>query len=203
MKERSGSRTMLTSLLMSAPGPIILGVGLTMGQSATQVADFTRRTAELLALVIAYAVYMLTLRPNSSPEENHRLERLSNLVVGSTICLSGAVMLALALLGRSNNSEGSLLALIIAALGMIANSIFWLRYTKLSRETGNTILAVQGRLYRGKALVDICVTGALTAVILLPGSPVSGLLDRGGSAVVAINLVLCGIRTIGENSKKG
>lgn len=51
--KKSGSRTMLLSVLMSAPGPLVEGLALLEGQSATQIADFVRRTAELLVLVAA------------------------------------------------------------------------------------------------------------------------------------------------------
>ncbi len=48
-EKKSGYRTLLLSVLMSAYGPVILGLGLRVGHSSTQIADFTRRTAELLA----------------------------------------------------------------------------------------------------------------------------------------------------------
>ena len=77
-------------------------------------------------------------------------------------------------------------------------TLFWRRYARLSREGGGAILAVQSRLYRAKALVDGCVTGALLAVALLPGSSLALWLDRAGSAVVAVYLIHCGLRTLRE-----
>ena len=68
----------------------------------------------------------------------------------------------------------------IAVLGVIANTIFWRKYARLSRETGNAILAVQSRLYRAKTLVDTCVTAALVTVALFPGSQTARWLDLGG-----------------------
>ena len=47
-EKKSGFRTLLISVLMSSYGPIILGLGLRVGHSSTQISDFTRRTAELL-----------------------------------------------------------------------------------------------------------------------------------------------------------
>ena len=49
--QKSGKRTLLLSVLMSAPGPLIIGLGLTVGRSTTQLADFFRRSAELLAII--------------------------------------------------------------------------------------------------------------------------------------------------------
>ena len=60
--KKIGYRTLLTSMLLSSPGPLVLGLGLTVGHSSTQLSDFTRRTAEFLALIVAFAVYTVTNR---------------------------------------------------------------------------------------------------------------------------------------------
>ena len=191
MKEKSGSRTLLMSVLMSSPGPIVVGLGLLAGRSSTQLADFVRRSAELTSG-----------KTPRSGEEKGRLERLSNRFVGAAMCLSGCAMLLIALLGGDSEKGNVIPGLVIALLGVTANSIFWLRYGALSRETGNAILAVQSRLYRAKTLVDGCVTIALSSILLLPGSPVSEWLDRIGSVIVALYLIWCGIQTILERIKK-
>ena len=46
--QKSGKKTLLWSVLMSSAGPIVVGAGLIVGQSSTQLADFIRRSAELL-----------------------------------------------------------------------------------------------------------------------------------------------------------
>lgn len=56
MKGQSGERTLLASVLLSSPGPIVVGAGLLIGRSSTQLADFIRRTAELAAIVVSWAV---------------------------------------------------------------------------------------------------------------------------------------------------
>lgn len=185
---------------MSAPGPLVVGLGLLAGKSSTQLADFVRRSAELLAIIAAFAVYKLTSGAGETDAPRKaRLERSSNLFVGAMMCLSGAVMLLLALWGGSAEKGNVIPGLVISALGMIANTIFWLRYKMLSRQSGNAILAVQSRLYRAKALVDICVTAVLTAVLLFPAAGFTETLDSVGSAIVALYLVWCGIKTIGES----
>ena len=57
MRLNSGERTLLASVLMSAPGPIVVGIGLLVGHSSTQLADFIRRTAELAAIIVSWFVY--------------------------------------------------------------------------------------------------------------------------------------------------
>ena len=202
MKKQSGSRTMLMSVLMSAPGPLVVGLGLLAGRSATQLADFVRRSAELLALIVAFVVYQITGRDGLTEERKRALERRSNLFVGAVMCLSGAAMLFVALLSPGGETGNVIPGLSIAVLGVIANALFWRKYARLSRETGSSILAVQSRLYRAKTLVDGCVTTALLTVALFPRSQAAAWLDLGGSVVVAAYLIWCGVKTIREHGKK-
>ncbi len=198
-KEGSGSRTLLLSVLMSAPGPLVVGLGLLVGKSSTQLADFFRRSAELLAIIVAFVVYQIAGK-DSAPERKARLERGSNRFVGAIMCLSGIIMLGLALFAPSEDKGNVIPGLAIALLGVIANCLFWRKYTRLSRETGSSILAVQGRLYRAKTLVDGCVTLALATVLLLPGSSAAAVLDTLGSVVVALYLLWCGVKTLRESA---
>ena len=146
MKERSGSRTLLMSVLMSAPGPLVVGLGLLVGKSSTQLADFFRRSAELLAIIVAFVVYQLAGK-DEDPQKKARLERGSNLFVGAAMCLSGGIMLFLALFSGNGEKGNVIPGLAIALLGVIANSLFWRKYTRLGKQPGSAILAVQGRLY--------------------------------------------------------
>ena len=196
-QQRSGSRTLLWSVIMSAPGPLIVGLGLLTGKSATQAADFLRRSAELLGILMAYITYQLTSREGEE-EKKTRLERFSNLFVGAMMCLGGSIMLLLAVVSGNTEKGNVIPGLSIALLGVIANTLFWRKYTRLNKAEPNPILAVQARLYRAKSLVDGCVTVVLLSVAAAPGAGFSQWLDRIGSAVVALYLVWCGLRTIRE-----
>ena len=200
--KKSCSRTLLMSVLMSAPGPIVIGLGLLVGRSSTQIADFIRRSAELLAIIMAFLIYQITTKDGVCDEgKKVRLERMSNIFVGAMMCLGGTFMIVVAILSDNTDKGNVIPALVIALLGVIANSIFWLKYTKLNRLEPNSILAVQARLYRAKTLVDLCVTTALLSVVISPTSAVSILLDFVGSIIVAIYLIWCGIKTIIEAKK--
>ena len=198
--KKSGSRTLLLSVLMSAPGPLVMGLALLSGRSSTQIADFVRRSAELLGIIMSFAVYRVTNGRSACSEARRlRLERRSNLFVGAMMCLGGSLMALLSLMGGAEDKGNVLPALAIAVMGVIANCIFWRRYARLSRQEGDAILLVQSRLYRAKTLVDGCVTAALTAVLLLPGSPLAARLDTLGSTVVSLYLLWCGIKTVRES----
>lgn len=200
-EKKRGYRTLLISVLMSSYGPVILGLGLRVGHSSTQIADFTRRTAELLALIVALFVYAVTNRRQDMAEPQKRaLERRGNRFTGVIMCISGLSMLLLSFLSRDSDKGNVLPALVIAVLGVAANAIFWRRYTALYQKQGNAILGVQARLYGAKTAVDACVVTALAAVLLLPGTKASFWLDRIGSLFVSLYMIRCGITTIREQT---
>ena len=198
-QKQSGSRTLMWSVIMSSPGPLVVGLGLLAGRSSTQIADFFRRSAELLAIIMSFVSYRLTTREDSQDiQRKERLERMSNRFVGAMMCLGGSFMVFLALFSETEDKGNVIPGLTIAILGVIANTIFWRKYSKLNKAQPNAILAVQARLYRAKSLVDSCVTAALLSVAIAPASQVSLYLDFIGSLIVAVYLIWCGIRTIFE-----
>ncbi|MBQ8263434.1 MAG: cation transporter [Oscillospiraceae bacterium] len=200
--KKSGTRTLLWSVIMSAPGPLVVGLGLIAGRSSTQLADFVRRSSELLAIIMAYISYRITTRDGETDlVRKARLERISNLFVGAMMCLGGSIMLVLAFASPSSDKGNVIPGLVIAVLGVIANTIFWIRYSRLNRAEPNPIIAVQARLYRAKSLVDACVTAALLSVAIAPEAAVSYWLDMAGSVIVAFYLVFCGVQTIAERLK--
>ena len=198
-EKKSGSRTLLWSVLMSSPGPLVVGLGLIAGRSATQVADFVRRSAELLAIIASFAVYKMTTKDGLVDEKRKaRLERAANRFVGAMMCLGGSIMLVLAFFSENTEGGNVIPGLAIALLGVVANTIFWRKYTRLNRQSPNAILAVQARLYRAKSLVDSCVSAALLSVAIFPGSAFAYYFDLVGSAIVALYLIWCGIQTVRE-----
>ena len=197
--KKSGSKTMLMSVVMSAPGPLIIGLGLLVGRSSTQIADFIRRSAELLGIIMAYIVYKITTKDGACDmARKERLERLSNIFVGAMMCLGGSLMLWIAFTSDNTEKGNVIPGLVIALLGVVANTLFWIKYSKLNKAEPNAIIAVQARLYQAKSLVDSCVSIALLSVVFFPTSEISYYLDFIGSVIVAVYLVWCGIKTIWE-----
>ena len=200
---KSGSRTLLLSVLMSAPGPLVVGLGLLAGRSSTQIADFVRRSAELLAIIMSFLVYRITAKEGNCDEgKRATLEKRSNTFVGAMMCLGGTFMVLLAFLSEGSDKGNVIPGLAIALMGVVANTAFWFKYTRLNAKEPNAILQVQSRLYRAKSLVDGCVTVALLSVLLSPESDLAYWMDFGGSLIVALYLIYCGIRTIIEAQKK-
>ena len=197
--KKSGARTLLWSVIMSSPGPLVVGLGLLSGRSSTQIADFVRRSAELLAIIMSFVIYKLTTKDDVCDEEKkQKLERGSNVFVGAMMCVGGTFMIILALLSDNADKGNVIPGLCIAIMGVIANSIFWRKYTHLNKVEPNAILMVQSRLYRAKTMVDGCVTIALLSVVIAPATQISYWLDFVGSLIVAAYLIWCGVRTIFE-----
>ncbi len=194
--EKKGTKTLLWSVIMSAPGPLILGVGLVLGRSNTQIADFIRRTIELLAIIVSFIAYRITTKKQLDEKQTARLERNTNLFVGVTMLAAGIIMLCITLFSENEDKGNVLFGLIIALMGLVANTIFWFRYKRLAAAENSAILEVQSRLYRAKAFVDLCVTSALLAVVIAPASEVSYYLDLVGSCVVSVYLAYSGIKII-------
>ena len=197
MKRGNGEKTLLASVLLSSPGPIVVGAGLFLGRSSTQLADFIRRTAELAAILVSWVVFRLIhkgVEPDAA--RKFRLERTANLCVGAAMCLSGAAMALIALFSGAAEKGNVIPGLVIAVLGVTTNTWVWLRYRMLNREKPDAILAAQARLYRAKSLVDACVTAALAVVTIMPGTPAARIMDLGGSIIVAVYLIASGIISI-------
>ena len=190
------SRTLLASVLLSAPGPLVIGLGLLVGRSSTQIADFLRRTAELAAIVCAYVVYRMTSHAGAGDEaRRNRLERGANRFIGAMMCVAGIAMAAVAVVSPATDKGNVVPGLVIAGMGFVVNGAFWLRYTALDRAQPNAIIGAQARLYRVKTLVDGCVTAALLTVLLAPGTSLAASVDLAGSLFVSAYMAYSGIKT--------
>ena len=193
----TGQRTLLAAMLLSLPGPLVLGAGLLLGRSSTQLADFIRRTAELGAIIVSWAVYRATIgRGMEDKARKARLEHIARLCVGASMCLGGAAMALIALLSGSGDKGNVIPALVIAVLGIVTNGFFWLRYRGLNLREKNAVIGAQSKLYRAKTLTDTCVTAALAIIAAAPGSQAALYMDIIGSLSVALYLMVSGSRLL-------
>ena len=196
MSNKSGKKTLLMSVIMSSPGPLVIGLGLIVGQSSTQIADFVRRSIELLAIILSFVVYCLVSKEDKVNEEQKiKYERGTNIFVSVAMVVSGIIMFVLALTSTNEDKGNVIPGLVIALLGFIANTFFWIKYTKLGKESNNTILKVQSKLYRAKTFVDFSVVVALSVVLFSHNITLSYYFDMIGTMVVSLYLVLTGCQS--------
>ncbi len=198
-KEQIASRekTLLTALLLSAPGPLVTGFAAFSSHSTTQLADFMRRTMELVALFLSWWVFRQIQRNTALNEvDQARLERTAGLTVAGVMMGSGLIMsiVTLSRLAIYAPTGNAISGLVIALLGLLTNGWFWWRYAALTREQYSSVIAAQQKLYRAKTSVDFCVVAALTAVTLAPLHPATRYVDVIGSIIVAGYLFWSGLR---------
>jgi divalent metal cation (Fe/Co/Zn/Cd) transporter len=197
-------RTLLAALLLSSWGPLATGAAVLSSRSTTQLADFIRRSVELIALAVSWWVFRsLARRPGVSAAEKSRLEGTVGLGVAAAMICSGIALLTVALSRTSAFAPGGNVypGLAIAALGLATNAWFWRRYAHLEREQHNRIIAAQIQLYRAKAFVDLCVIAALAAVAFAPAHRAARWVDLLGSLAVALYLIWSGVRTARNDGK--
>jgi len=193
----SREKTLLAALLLSMWAPLATGYAVVMSQSMTQVADFVRRSVELVALAISWWAFRWLGRTADLEEEQQaRMERTANLSVAVALYVSGIVMVILSLVRISSYQPGGNVypGLVIALLGLITNVWFWRRYTRLTHEQYSSIIDAQRQLYRAKSGVDVAVLVALAAVAIAPAHPVTRYVDVLGSLAVAGYLLWIGMR---------
>lgn len=193
------------ALLLSLWGPFATAIAVVLSQSTTQLADFVRRSVELVALAIAWLVFRHLRRTSGlTPARAARLERVASLAVASALTVSAVVMLVLvsARLRAFVPGGDVRLGLTIAVLGLVVNAVFWRRYAGMVREHPNTLIDAQRRLYRAKVAVDACVIAALATVLLAPEHPAVRWVDLGGSLAVAVYLLVSAQRTLGGTTDR-
>lgn len=195
---RRSERTLLVALLMSAPGPLLTAIAAITSRSTTQMADFVRRTSELVATFVSWWVFRRVSRRGEDAAYRVRMERLAGRTVAIAMLLSAVALLAVGVLRLLSPRPGgsSPMGLVIAVLGLVANTIFFFRYRGIVRRQYDAVIAAQQRLYQAKAVVDLCVVAALAMVALLPGHPATQYVDALGSMVVAVYLGISGTRML-------
>lgn len=196
LRTKEGERTLLSALLLSAPGPAIISYAALVSGSAAQMADFLRRTSELVATFASFLIYRkLRKHPDEEGSCAKRLERLSSDTVAAAMCVSAIALIVVGIvrLLSEKPSAKTPLGLVIAALGLVVNVWFWRKYRAMNKDHPDAVVAAQQQLYRGKASIDLCIVAALAVVTIAPLSPLVRYADAFGSIAVAVYLLYSGI----------
>lgn len=185
---RSRERTLRAAVLLSAWAPLATFVALLMGRSATQAADFVRRTVEFVAVLVSWLAFRRSLLV--SDERRAGIERSVRRLVGAALALSALAILALAVARWLHPTPAGtvVVGVVIALLGAATNAWFWLRYDRFERQEPTPIVTSQLRLYRAKTFVDVAVLTALSVVWLFGDTSAGRIVDLAGSVVVALYL---------------
>ena len=192
-------KTLITALLLSMWAPLTTGIAVILSRSNTQLADFIRRTVELIAMFISWRVFRYVEKGRDvDAEQKARLEKIAGLSVAAALGISGIIMLIITGVRIDTFEPGGNVypGLAIAILGLAVNSWFWRRYAKMTVEHYNPVIDSQRLMYQAKAVVDFCVILALSAVAIAPTAPATRYIDALGSVAVAFYLIWSGINTL-------
>ena len=195
---RGRERTLAWAAALSAFAPFVTGAAVVMSQSSTQIADFVRRSVELVALLRSWWVYRtLSRAPSLPPDAVARLERRASLVVALALGVSGLTMLVVTAtrLGRIEPGGDVRLGLAVACLAIVFNGAFWWRYERLQSAFADAIIDAQRRFYRAKVVVDLNVIVALCAVAFAPDWNWTAIVDSVGSLAVAGYVLIAALET--------
>lgn len=184
-----GERTLLWSLLLSSWAPPITGFAAVKSRSATQLADFLRRSIELVALFISYQSFRRG--KEATVKEKERSARRAAGFVAAAMAVSAVVLFIIAIIRlKGAPPDGSVgLGLAVSSLGALTNGWFWHRYSALYRQKEDLILGAQRKLYQGKTFADMVVVVALLVVGFFPGRAGTKYFDVAGTLLVAFYLL--------------
>lgn len=195
-------RTMFTSFLISSFGPIATGIPAVMSRSATQIADFLRRTAELVSLFVSWWVFRkLHKEAEVDTAYGERMEYIANMTVFGAMICSGVAMFVVGVsrLFIYRISGNVIMGLSVAVLGLLVNIWFWRRYSIMVREEFDFVIAGQLKLYRAKVFADVAVVAALTTVTIIPNHFITQYIDAFGCIIVSFYLFYSGFEIIRKN----
>ena len=196
---RGRGRTLVWSLALSAWGPPVTALAVVLSHSTTQLADFVRRTTELVAIAVAYLAHRRTAATDVPASVRLRWEARALRATRATLTVSGVAIATLAVArGTTFRPGGPLwIGLTVAALGLLVNAGFWRRYVRLEGLAPDPVVASQRILFRAKCLVDAAVVASLTTAMLASGRPVARGADLAGSLAVAAYLLWSATRPAG------
>lgn len=171
-------------------GALILKIFTTfLGGSLTQVTDLFRSFSEVLAVSFSLASLKKTARGRDDLHQfgYGKLESLASLMVAGVILVSFIIVIIGMVLRLQNPHVTGLLGygLVLAILSFFVDAYFWRRNLRISQKEQSPVMDSQWRLFRTKALVNVCVILSLAVSMLFRDNPHVVYVDILGSAAVA------------------
>lgn len=195
---RKGRKNLIFALCISVPGPVALAISMLDGTSATETADLVRRSCELLSILLAYIVFEITVRKLSGNEKKReRLEVFVKYFTGCAMCISGAIMIYVAIAGFGGEKGNVTTSLVLAVIGAVVNAKLYVNYKAMQ----NAVLSVQAKLHRVKMFFDALMVVILLIWMIVPSDTVKVYTDFIGSLAISGYIIWSGVRVFID--KKG
>ncbi len=198
-------RTLLAGWLLALWSPVTYGWAAYVGQSTMMMADLLRRSTELAALVLAWAVYRWARTRNVDMAIYSRWETKANLLVASVMGLSVVVIGIQSYRRFLDPGElGDLRwGILLGFLGVLVNGWFWRRHQAYAREAHSPLSESQYRLFRSKALLDAYVVLNLSTAVYVRQQSWGLYVDALGALVPAAVLAVSALQILRLHWQKG
>ena len=186
-------RTLRAAWIVSSSAPLVTGYAFYQSGSVTVLADFFRRTLELMVLFSNWLIYKKILRSESGIKklDTDKLENYAARGVMVVMALSFFVIFFNAL-GQLRDPQpiGQIwVAMTIGVLGLLVNGSFWWKNRSLAKREESSIFYAQWKLYRAKALMDGTLVIILTSGRILEGYHWARYIDPVGSIGISFFLL--------------
>ncbi len=191
--KKEKERTLRAAWIISAGAPFATGFAFYQSGSAAVLADFFRRTLELMVLFANWLIYKKILRGEKNIEkiDAEKLEGYAARGVMVVMALSFLVIFFNAV-GQLREPEpiGKIWAgMTIGILGLFVNGMFWRKNRSLAKREKSSMFFAQWKLYRAKALMDFILVTILSSSKLLEGYPLALYIDPIGSIGISFFLL--------------
>ncbi len=190
--QKQKERTLRAAWMISLSAPVATAAAYYLGRSTVQLADFFRRSSELVALFLAWWIFRKTHVQPSTAREQVRLENLCSLLIASVMLLSCALIAYNSYLRFIEPAPlGTVLPGLVVPLGGLAvNGWFWRKGSLLARQESTPVVESQWRLCRAKAVLDLCVLSTLICTLALGPGLQSRYIDLAGAAAIGVFLIV-------------
>lgn len=190
-KEKEG--TLRAAWIISSGAPLVTGFAFYQSGSVSVLADFFRRTLELMVLFSNWLIYKKILKSEDSAKkiDEKKLEGYAARGVMVVMGISFVVIFFNAILQLKDPEPlGEIwAAMTIGILGILVNGTFWWKNRSLAKREESSIFYAQWKLYRAKALMDVTLIIILSSSKIFEGYPPALYFDPAGSIIMSFFLL--------------
>ncbi len=191
--KKDKERTLRAAWIISSGAPLVTGFAFYLSGSVSVLADFFRRTLELMVLFSNWLIYKKILKSEEAEKkiDTKKLEGYAARGVMVVMAISFFVIFFNAVTQLKDPEPlGEIwAAMTIGILGIVVNGGFWWKNRSLAKKEESSIFFAQWKLYRAKSLMDITLIIILSSSRIFEDYPLSLYFDPVGSIIMSFFLL--------------